>query len=240
MSEPHANIGTPLVKRDLTDLDAGIVLEMKNGLPVVPLSYYESIRYTDIRKAGDRAIVAIDFQGYVRTPDGDYYVDALVANGILRDSTQEGIYLETRGVDNIGYTWHLGCDADAVKRYESFITISPMLQERLGVVVTPNGNCIPEEDFLSSNSRDKLKTTREKKHGIAIDLDRRKVKSLDPLKENDPLARQKAEVIHNRIVNRLLAGMSPLEIEAEVILIEEALRGITPDELNRRLTQNTR
>lgn len=240
MSEPGAKFGQPLVRRDPTDLTEGIILEMKNGLPVIAEKEYERIMHTDMRKAGGETVATIDFRGYVRTADGDCYRDTLTTNGILRDGAQSGMYLETSGVGRGHVQWLIDGQPDQIKHYELFLGIPAALQRQLKIVVSDNGRCRSEEEFLEFSSRDEMETARNKEYALHIVLGYHRVMSLDPLQQGDSLARQKAELIHDQVVNKLLAGISPLQLEAAVDAIETTLRQATAEEMNRQLAAQKR
>jgi hypothetical protein len=214
---------------------AEMVLEIKNGLPVISEKDYHRLLYTDIRAAGSERVATVDFRGYARTAEGDYYLDTLISSGILRDDEQSGMYVEIGGQAKGHGQWVLEGTSSDIKNYVLHIGIPAALQRKLGIVVKQNGDCQVEQQVLQLSSRSELEAMRAKEYTQSIELGHQNVTSMDSSLQGDPLVRQKAELIHDHIVARLLAGVSPAQLQAEVDTIEAALRHATADEVRRRL-----
>ncbi|MFA6475316.1 MAG: hypothetical protein WCV88_03915 [Patescibacteria group bacterium] len=177
-----------------------LIIDQKNGLPVILSKTNNELDFTDMRAFGEQAVASFDFIGYVRTNDDiDFYIDTMVTRGLLADNAHPGISVATDGVRS----WHrtrLDPNLDRnVEEYKMEIRVPVALQRKFGIYIDDSNEC-----------RKAASGDRESQRSEFFDVDT----GLNV--PNDPKAREKARVMHDRVVDMVASGISPLAISETV------------------------
>ena len=202
--------------------------ETKNGMPLIDSEEYLRLYQTDIRQLGEKNAVTFDFQGYVKEDregydKGTFYRDAMATNGLLKEEGHEGIHVGTDGIVDYSFLErnHKMKGPHEVGEYDIYITVPPELQKKLGVYCSGD-SCRSLSEF--DGSEDELKRIFNNGGWIVIRL------MLEP--HEDPLARQKAQIIHWAIIEYIEKGEPLHRIEKFVSKLEADL--IDLDEMHLR------
>lgn len=209
--------------------------ETKNGFPVISASNYERLYNTDVREAGQDAVLTFNYRGYVRFDapgyvPGVYYKDALATNGLLKDNDQPGIHVGTDGIVDYGTLLanHRMLRPEDVREYDIYIKIPGTLQKKLAVVCKYD-SCLSLKEALDGGfNKGEIEGVWNASHGWIVIRTHLKPTT-------DPLARAKVEVIHDSIVKFIERGGGLNEIESLVQRLETALAEAKPQEIARRL-----
>ena len=209
--------------------------ETKNGFPVMSAIDYGRLYDTDVREAGQDAILTFNYRGYVRfdAPDyepGVYYKDSLATNGLLKDHDQRGIHVGTDGIvdyDALSENHRMRGPED-VREYDIYIEIPGKLQRKMSIVCR-NDECFSLEEALQRgyDVEDIEEIWNSDRGWIVMRT------HLEPAA--DPFARAKAQLIHESIVKFIERGGELTMIESFVKRLEAVIEGADPQEIAKRL-----
>ena len=210
---------------ELTQAEALVHQEMKEGLPVISAEDYVRFYNTDIRAAGADTAVTFNFQGFVKEEregyiQGTFYKDTMATNGILKAEGHEGIHVSTDGVIDYSASGNYQMKSlEDVGEYDIYIKVPGKLQVEKMCVVRYE-SCTPESEF--DGDSEELERTRSEDGYIVMRL------KLEP--REDKLARQKAELIHNQIVRFVERGGALHEIQDRTRSLENRLENISEED----------
>ena len=207
---PEQDIGAPNALKSV---------ETYNGMPVMSEDDYIRFYNTDakaMQNVLEGSTTTFNFQGYVRTDDGNlYYRDAMATNGLLKTDKHEGIHVGTDGIIDYNEMFgnHRMKEPEEVGEYDIYIKIPTEIQREKNVVCSCD-SCETVESYKESFrvNDEQIRSEQSEQHYIVIRT------GLDPKK--DPYARQKIYLIHEAIVKHInddgpLNEIADLVIEME-------------------------